>query len=75
MNSVPQSYEEWEHCITVKCGIPLTPDYVAGRIAALENGRDFQTEKFITRWGAAHHARTLEWFREAQSRLAGAVQH
>lgn len=75
MNYVPQSYEEWEHCITVKCGIPLTPDYVAARIVALENSRDFHTEKFITRWGAAHHARTLAWFREAQSRLASTAPH
>ncbi|MFT3691027.1 hypothetical protein [Paenirhodobacter sp.] len=75
MNFIPQSYDEWEHCITVKCGIPLTSDYVAGRIAALENRRDFHTEKFIARWGAAHHARTLAWFREAQSKLAGTAQH
>ncbi|MCB5412378.1 hypothetical protein [Pseudogemmobacter faecipullorum] len=75
MSYVPQNYDEWEHCITVKCGIPLTADYVAQRIVALEDGRDFHTEKFIARWGAAHHARTLQWFREAQSRLAGAMSH
>ena len=34
MNYIPQTYDEWEHCITVKCGIPLTPAYVAGRITA-----------------------------------------
>lgn len=70
MNYIPQNYEEWEHCITVTCGIPLTRDYVAGRIAALENGKDFHTRKFIERWGRAHHARTLDWFRKAESRLA-----
>lgn len=69
MNYVPQSYEEWEYCITVQCGIPLTSDYVAARIAALEDSGDFHTEKFIARWGAAHHARTLGWFRETQSRI------
>lgn len=75
MSYVPQTYDEWEHCITVKCGIPLTPDYIARRIVALEDSRDFHTGKFIARWGAAHHARTLDWFREAQSRLAGTAQH
>lgn len=71
MNHIPQTFEEWRHCITVQCGIPLTPDYVAARIAALEDRDDFQTGKFIARWGAAHHARTLGWFREAQAGLAG----
>ncbi|WEF24875.1 hypothetical protein [Paracoccus sp. S3-43] len=72
MDFVPRTYEEWEHCITVKCGIPLTADYLAGRIAALEDGHDFHTGKFIERWGPAHHARTLAWFRQAESRLADA---
>ncbi|WP_104492607.1 hypothetical protein [Paracoccus denitrificans] len=70
MNYIPQTYEEWEHCITVKCGIPLTPAYVAARIAALEDRHDFHTQRFIGRWGEAHHARTLGWFREAAGKLA-----
>lgn len=69
MTVIPQTYDEWEQCITVKCGIPLTADYVAGRIGALEDGGDFHTRKFIERWGTAHHARTLGWFREAAARL------
>lgn len=69
MNHIPQNYEEWEHCITVQCGIPLTRDYVAARIAALEDGRDFHTQRFIARWGEAHHSRTLAWFRQAANRL------
>lgn len=73
MNYIPQSYEDWEHCITVACGIPLTPEYVARRIAALEDRSDFHTEKFIARWGTAHHARTVAWFRKAQSRLSSAT--
>lgn len=70
MNVVPTNYEEWKHCITVSCGIPLTPDYVAQRIAALTDEQDFHTQKFITRWGQAHHARTLSWFQKAAEELA-----
>lgn len=69
MSVVPQTYEEWEHCITVKCGIPLTAEFVAKRIAALEDDSDHSTRKFIDYWGEAHHARTLDWFRQAASRL------
>lgn len=69
MSVIPQTYEESEHCITVKCGLPLTPEFVAVRIKALGDANDFHTQKIIDRWGKKHHARTLEWFKQAQSRL------
>ncbi|MEM0921899.1 MAG: hypothetical protein AAGF44_12180 [Pseudomonadota bacterium] len=69
MSIIPTNYEEWEHCITVKCGIPLTADFVAQRIAALDDPGDYHTQKFIERWGQAHHAQTLAWFRQAADRL------
>ena len=70
MSIIPRTYEEWEYCITVKCRIPLTAEYVAERIQALQDMSDYHTQKFIDRWGEAHHARTLAWFREAEERLA-----
>lgn len=66
---IPTTYEEWEHCITVECGIPLTAEYVAERIEALQNMGDYHTQRFISRWGQEHHARTLAWFREAEEQL------
>ncbi|MEM6727366.1 MAG: hypothetical protein AAF618_02590 [Pseudomonadota bacterium] len=70
MSFVPTSYEDWKHCITVKCDIPLTPSYVDERIAALTDDRDYHTQKFKERWGVSHHARTLEWFKRAKEELA-----
>ena len=70
MSAIPTTYEEWEHCITVKCRILLTADYVAERIKALQDMDDFHTVRFIERWGDAHHSRTLEWFRQAEARLS-----
>ncbi|MEM9476254.1 MAG: hypothetical protein AAGA71_13240 [Pseudomonadota bacterium] len=70
MSFVPTDYEEWKHCITVKCEIPLTQSYVSERIAALNNHADYQTQKFIERWGQAHHARTVAWFEQAAKELA-----
>ncbi|MEM6412562.1 MAG: hypothetical protein AAF683_13620 [Pseudomonadota bacterium] len=69
MNPMPQSYEEWEHCITVKCGLSLTPEFVGKRIKALEDRADLSTQKFIAFWGEGHYAKTLEWFRQARSHL------
>lgn len=66
---IPTNYAEWEHCITVECGIPLTAEFVETRIKSLQDDKDYSTQKFIARWGKAHHAKTLEWFREAQARL------
>ncbi|MEM6382568.1 MAG: hypothetical protein AAF739_07840 [Pseudomonadota bacterium] len=70
MSDIPTTYDEWQHCITVKCKIPLTADYVAERIEALQDMNDYHTQRFIERWGEAHHSRTLGWFREASKQLA-----
>jgi len=65
----PNTFDEWKHCITVQCGIPLTADFVTGRIEALEDRSDYGTRKFIEQWGEAHHAQTLSWFRKAATQL------
>ncbi|MEM9435441.1 MAG: hypothetical protein AAGA15_00250 [Pseudomonadota bacterium] len=70
MSLVPQNYEDWKHCITVKCGIPLTPSYVEERIAALSDEADYTTQKFIKRWGTAQHERTIGWFKQAAKELS-----
>jgi hypothetical protein len=69
MSLVPQTYEEWKHCITVKCGIALTPHYARERIAGLADKKDFHTQKFIECWGADYHGQTLAWFRRAEAEL------
>ena len=62
MSLVPQTYEEWKHCITVKCGIALTPHYARERIAALADKKDFHTQKFIECWGATIMAKRSPGF-------------
>lgn len=66
---IPQNYDEWKHCITVICGIQLTPDYVKQRIAALEDLSDDHTRQFIKSWGQEHHGRTVAWFQRASKEL------
>ena len=70
MSFIPQNYEEWKHCITVKCEIPLTPSYVAERLEALNDRKQHHTQKFIARWGEAHHAKTIAWFEQAAKELS-----
>ncbi|MEZ5846085.1 MAG: hypothetical protein R3C70_04970 [Geminicoccaceae bacterium] len=70
MGPIPRTYEEWEHCITVRCGLAPTADYAASRIEALQNERDFHTQKFIEIWGESHRVQILQWFREAAARVS-----
>ena len=69
MKIVPETYEEWKHCITETCGIALTPQFIEERIAALGNMKDLHTQRFIEYWGEAQRQQTLAWFRQAASEL------
>ena len=64
-----RTYDDWKHCITVLCRIPLTPGYVEERLAALRDPADFGTQKFIATWGEAHLARVIGWFEQAEREL------
>ncbi len=63
------TYDDWKHCITVLCRIPLTPTYVEQRLAALRDPADHSTQKFIATWGEAHLARVIGWFEQAEREL------
>lgn len=63
---IPQTFDEWKHCITVDCGLELTPDFISGRIAALQNPKDYSTQKFIQLYGEQHLQNVLGWFAQAQ---------
>ncbi|MEM1146620.1 MAG: hypothetical protein AAGA72_01145 [Pseudomonadota bacterium] len=62
----PSNYEDWKHCITVECGIALTPEYIEGRIQALNDAQDLHTKKFIDQWGRDHLNRVISWFETAR---------
>lgn len=70
---VPDSYAAWRRCIEVDCGIRLDADYIAQRIASLEDPRDFHTQQFVRRWGEPHRQRVAAWFRQAQSELGSRI--
>lgn len=69
---IPRTFEEWQHCITVKCRIPLTADYISKRIAALADTRSFETEKFTALYGDDYRQQVLGWFKQAHKALAPA---
>ncbi|MEM7136035.1 MAG: hypothetical protein AAF500_05615 [Myxococcota bacterium] len=71
MRGLCENYEQWKHCITVECHIPLTPEYVASRIAALRDERDPTTARFVALYGDSYRLRTVGWFEQARAELAG----
>ena len=63
------TYDDWKHCITVLCRIPLTTAYVEQRLAELQDPTDQRTQKFVATWGEAHLARIVGWFEQAEREL------
>ena len=64
---IPTSYASWRHCIEQKCGLALTPDYIATRLAALRDERDAHTREFRRLYGEPHLRATVAWFERAQT--------
>lgn len=71
MNRMPalKSYEDWKHCITVLCGIPLTKSYIEQRLTALRDPSDYKTQKFVAMWGEEHRLRVIGWFEQARQEV------
>jgi hypothetical protein len=69
MITLPTSYAEWRHCITVTCKIPLTEAYIHHRLQALRDPSDRTTARFRELYGADHLARVIGWFERAASEL------
>ena len=61
----PQSYDEWHHCITVECGIPLTEQFVADRLAVWHNEDLEETQRFRRLYGDEYWRTVIGWFEHA----------
>jgi hypothetical protein len=59
------SYEEWRHCIEVKCGIPLTQTFVLKRIEELNDLDNKDTQEFIKLYGKPYKNQIVEWFTQS----------
>jgi hypothetical protein len=68
-NILPSSYEEWRHCITVKCKVALTAEYVERRIATLRDAGADETQTFRRLYGDGHWRAVLGWFERARTEI------
>ncbi len=67
---IPGNYEQWRHCIIVECGLELTPDFIAARIAALQDESEHYTQQFIRLYGREYQQVVVGWFKQAQTVLS-----
>ncbi|GAB3371990.1 hypothetical protein [Azotobacter armeniacus] len=63
--AIPDSYASWRHCITVECGIPLTPDFIQRRLEILRNPQEQETQRFAKVYGEPHLQAVIGWFEQA----------
>jgi len=64
-----QNFDDWKHCITEICKVPLTPDFVAKRLKELRDTKNFDTQKFVASWGEPHRQQVIAWFEQAETEL------
>ena len=70
---IPQDYNEWRHCITVECGIPLTADFVAQRLTVWRDESLEETRRFRRLYGDAYWETMIGWFENAERDLNAAT--
>jgi hypothetical protein len=66
---IPTGYASWRYCIEVKCGIPLTLEYIEERIGVLADYGQEEPQRFVRTYGRAHLDQVLGWFRQVQAGL------
>ena len=70
-STIPGSFEEWHHCITVECGIPLTAEFVGERLAIWRNPKIEETVRFRSLYGDDHWHAVISWFERAAREFKG----
>jgi hypothetical protein len=66
---IPSTYEDWKHCVTVRCGITLTPAYIEERLLALRDPRDKMMARFQELYGQDHLEKVIAWFERAKAEI------
>ncbi|MEM9533853.1 MAG: hypothetical protein AAGA23_23240 [Pseudomonadota bacterium] len=66
---VPETFEQWHHCITVECGIPLTTQFVTERLKVWKDDQAEETTRFRRLYGDDHWRSVISWFERAEKGL------
>ncbi|MGF1476035.1 MAG: hypothetical protein ACFB6S_10780 [Geminicoccaceae bacterium] len=66
---IPETYERWRRCITVDCGLKLTPAFIDARLAELRDPSAHRTRRFVEYYGENHRASVIAWFERARGEI------
>ncbi len=64
MDIIPQNFADWKVCIEKKCGISLTSEFAAQRLALYDDDSRVETRRFVKLYGQEHLHRVKSWFRQ-----------
>lgn len=59
---IPQSFEQWAHCITHDCKISLTKDFAQQRLKIYQDSNHPETQYFVRLYGNQHLQNIILWF-------------
>lgn len=62
---IPRTYEQWHHCITVKCDIELYREFVHERLAVYVDADNEETKRFVALYGQNHLKNIIQWYSQA----------
>lgn len=66
---LPLTYLQWHQCITQKCRIKLTREYLEARIASIGDTTTDESRNFRRLYGEAHFQAVRRWFQRALDEL------
>lgn len=69
--TIPNTYEAWRECITVRCGINLTGPYIASRRKEFCQADHPKTREFRRLYGDHQLERTIAWFKQSHAEVTG----
>lgn len=62
---IPRTYDQWHHCITVECGLALTPAFIAERLAVWRDAQSEETLRFRRLYGDQNWRAVTAWFEQS----------
>ena len=58
---IPQTFEEWQHCIVHDCKIELTKAFAEKRLAVYQDANNPETKTFKSLYGDHHLSNIINW--------------
>ena len=69
MSLIPSTYDEWRHCIEVKCQISLSENFCKERIKDLTEGKSRYATTFREQYGDHYTNEVVSWYQKALNSL------